>query len=385
MKNWAAVFAVTSLFAFAILDNVRGPFYSQVLQTFSLTDSEGAWFFAISSLFAALGSWFGYLLVRPIGAVKTLIVSMWGLSLGFAGMGWAPNKFSLWIMCALFGVNLGIATLGQHVIAANASTNAHKRRRWLSALHCMYGFSSLFAPSLAYYLLRHDYSWRQAFWISALSPLLIGIWGSVQLWSHPETKVAEPDKEAKLNLLHVWIFAGAIASYLQAEIILGTRVVRYLEVVQGWSASDGSLVLMGYFATMFLSRLFFAWFEVNSHVWARRFLHMAWSGAFLATALGLTFSPWFLALAGLFFGPFYPLAMAEVRERFGAYATHAMRYMLGLGSGTVVVMHFIFGYGSDQLGIGYAFWVVPGGLVMAGVFLILERFRFGRFESESHG
>jgi MFS family permease len=364
-----------SLLIFGLLDNLRGPFYSAIINEFGVNESRGAFVFAFTSIFASLSSFFGEPVLNRWGAKRLLNSSSVMMGAGYLIMGTAPH-FAIMIMgAAALGVGLGWASIAQNYSVSHFAP-AGRKSALMSGLHSMYGLASAIAPWFAYLLLRSGWGWRQSFIAAGGLPLILFAVTWFQL-RNLKGRLKASDHETPLRLpkelrLHIILAAFLAATYLLGEISVGTRLVRWLEVSHGFSADTGALYLTGFFSSLFLARMA-AWRIAPEKLENLR-IAMAVSiiGGGLALVATLMYSPDLVFLAGLALGPFYPMALSYIHLRFRSRAAAALSYTFGIGSMTVVCMHFLIGVVADTWGMTAAMAIGPMGLLVTLGLLVFE-------------
>lgn len=373
------VAAYLSLLAYGLLDNLRGPFFSSQINEFNLNETQGALIFVVASAVASLAAWAGNPLLGRWGVARLLQRSSLMLGTGYILMGLAPGFLALIAGAMVFGLGLGWGTLAQNV-AVSACAAPLRRSALLSGLHAMYGVASTISPGLAAYFLGAHFNWRQSYMLIGMVPLLLmmgtHLWlrfhGSIHVRPLTSTEVKSP-RPTGLTRVHIWLTAFLLSSYLWAEISVGTRLVRFLELSQSMTAETGSLFLSGFFGGLCVARLL-AW------AWAPQKLGaLRWSliGLALAGLAGLSFTlagqPWAIGWTGLVLGPFYPLGLAYLHQRFGEFFPRALAATLGMGSLMILILHFTIGLASDRWGLPWAMAIGPLGLALTVGLLLVER------------
>lgn len=364
-----------SLLVFGLLDNLRGPFYSAIINEFGVSESRGAFVFAFTSIFASLSSFLGEPLLNRWGAKRLLNSSAVMMGAGYLTMGFAPRFAIMVLGAATLGVGLGWATMAQNYSVSHFAP-AGRKSALMSGLHSMYGLASAIAPWFAYLFLRGGWTWRQSFIAAGLLPLALAAVTEFRLRKIKiRLKASDHDGAARLSRalrLHIILAAFFTATYLVGEISVGTRLVRWLEVSHGIKAETGALYLTGFFSCLFLSRIAAWWIapETLERLRAAMAASIITSGVALVGAL--TYSPDLVFFAGLAMGPFYPMALAYIHLRFRARAAAAMGYTFGIGSMTVVCMHFLIGMIADRWGMTWAMALGPIGLLVTLSLMILE-------------
>lgn len=355
-----------SLFILSLLDNIRGPFFPEILADMNLTGTSGSAFFAVTSLFAFIGSWSSHRILARISAKTLLCGSSLILAIGF-GLIAKIHAFSLLLVaCALFGFGYGALNLAQNVIIFEAG-KPHLRRRLFAGLHSMYGLAALVAPIVASLFRHFGFSWRECFFILAATPLLAV---AVSFELRPKTKKVAVVR-AHMNAQQ-WrvcgIFALTMAGYLWGEISASTRLVQWVRLERGFSPDSANLLLGGFFLTLVSGRvLFSSGFVSRFDNWMILRASAALSAVFYF--LSLQFSPLWMVAAGLSMAPFFPVAMEQISDHFHSKSSHALGFVLGFGSLSIVVMHVWVGWLTDQMGITHALHVGPGALVAVALAL----------------
>jgi MFS family permease len=359
--------AYFSLLQFGLIDNVRGPFFPEILGDLHLNGTRGSLIFATTSLLAVAGSWTSHRFIQRRSSVHLLAVASLLMSLGFMGVAFSPNYGLILFGSAVLGFGMGLMNLAQNLIVVEASP-PHQRRRWMNGLHSMYGIAALWAPFIATFFRGQGLSWRHCFFALGFLPLaLAGVSARA-----PAAKAVEARGAAALSRRE-WricaLFAVMVALYLWGEISVSTRMVLWLRTDRGFDADRADLYLGAFFLALLTGRVFFS------------FVHMArlgnwlimWGSAGAATALymaGLRWSPVFLAAGGLGLAPFYPIAMEQASMLFKEKTAQALGFVIGFGSLSVVIMHVTIGALSDSIGLTEALMVGP--FALGAIFLGLS-------------
>lgn len=356
--------AYLSLFALAFIDNLRGPYFPNLLRDLKLTDTEGGWFFAMASALAFLASWFTQHSIIRWGSVKTLSVGVWIAGIAGIAFSFSTRLIDLLLYSAIFGVGFGLISVAMNVAVADGSP-IEWRRRVLSGLHSVYGLASLCSPLLVTVLEHFGFSWRQGFAIGAIPAVLIGIY-SLSLFGRkdlllpaqgPATSEANKGDVASDNKFWALWMGFAVAIYLFGELSLSTRLVLYLVRSYEWNLSHSSLYLSGFFAGLFLSRVSLLFIKVK---WSSLHLFYSCLGlSIVCFSLGLIFHPVFLSLCGFCMGPFVPTAVDHLMQTFSPIKSEVVSYTMAFFSLVVVILHFALGWVTDMASIDVALWMGP--------------------------
>ena len=369
-----ALSAFGSLFVLGLMDNLRGPFYPEILGEFSVSSTKGSLFFAIVSAFAFLGSFLSHRWVQRHSSLYVLIVSSMGFSVGFVAIALSPTWNILCAACAVFGLAFGGLNLSQNTLVLESSP-PHARRRMLNGLHSMYALAALVAPLTASLFRLMGLSWRMSFLILALLP-----WVLLALIGHfVKRPSVEKVKTFSLPLYPkewkvVFLYALMMASYLWGEIGVTTRMVLWLRTDLDYGPNAANFVMGAFFALFLGGRLVFS--VVHFPSWSNWDVMVRSSGlSAIFLVMGLAVHPVFLVLSGLTMAPFFPVAMDQINTHFGEKSSQALGFIIGFGSLSVVAMHVMIGWTTDVWGLTQSLYLCGGGLAL--VFLaLMARSRF---------
>lgn len=356
------------------MDNARGPYYPEILADFGVDATKGSLFFALASLFAFLGSFLSHRWLQRTSSLHMLIVSSMVFSIGFIAIALAPNWPVLCVACAVFGLGFGGLNLAQNTLVMEVAP-PYLRRRMLNGLHGMYALASLVAPLSASLFRAFDFNWRMAFLVLALLPwiLLAGIGHYVKKAKGEhvsESHIPLYASEWKV----VWLYALMVALYLWGEISVTTRLVQWLRTDVGYGPDAANFVLCAFFALFLIGRLAFSVIHFPNMTNWDVMLRSALLSAVLMAG-GVLWHPTLIVLAGLSMAPFYPVAMAQINSHFGEKSSQALGFIIGFGSLSVVTMHLVIGWITDQWSLTRALALCAIGLGLLAVAL-LARPRF---------
>ncbi len=403
--HWPSILlAYLSLMSLGFLDNTRGPFFPDLILALELSDFNSSLFFVATSVAAVISGFWGAPVLRAWGSLMTLRAGLAAMGLAFVGMSQMTSFMGLLAFAALFGLGFGWVSVAQNVVIWESSPD-HRRRQLMSGLHSMYAFAALVAPAMASVLAWMQWTWREGFLVAGLWPLLVLI-GSIRLrpltaarTSSPtpaptstssstsssasttasttastSTRAAQNPTPTPQRVTWQALYVSVVISfYMFAEISLGTRLVQYLRRELDYSEVVAPLYLALFFLGLWLGRLSFM--LLNTGRWSNQRVMLASAvTSMLAYVLGLIFQqPWLLVSCGLLLGPFYPVALNYVTERFPNSTSQALAFCAGSGSLLVVILHFSLGILTEHFGLHLALFVGPLGLLVPTVFLLMAR------------
>lgn len=347
--------AYISLLSLGLIDNIRGPFYPEVLADLGLSGTKGSAFFAVTSLVATAGSFLSQPLLARVSAPRVLLLASVIFGVGFACVSRADSFWTLVLSCALFGAGFGVMNVTQNVLICEHAPVAW-RRRLLNGLHAMYGLSALVAPLAASATRAAGGTWRDGFLLAAVLPLLVSGWGFIQFRGQSEVRAEAAQPHARWTFTERrarWGFTLLMALYLWGELSISTRMVLWLRAERGYAPDAADLLLALFFATLLGGRVLFG--VLHLRAWSSRAILIASAlVSAVVYACALLIEPMLLMLCGLTLAPFYPVAMDLISERFGPRSAPALARIIGGGNLSLVGMHVALGWLGDWRGITFA-------------------------------
>lgn len=355
------VAAYISLLVLSLLDNLRGPFFPELIQSLQLSATAGSAFFAMTNLFSFLGSWTCHHVLRKRTTLQLMGASSVFVGLGYASISFSPKFGWLMVSCMVFGFSYGALNLAQNVMVFEGSSPL-RRRQMFNGLHAMYGLASLAAPLLASVFIENGFSWRQSFLVMAVLPLLTPLLlRRVKSPPRMSEKPAEP--LSRPEWIYCAIFSTMMAGYLWGEISLVSRMVLWLRVDHSFPPERANLYLSGFFLALLCGRTFFTLVHFE-RLGNWRILTGSAGLSAICYALGLYVSPFWMIVSGLTLAPFFPTAMEQVSRLFPEKSAQALGFIIGFGSLSVVIMHMTVGLLTDHYGITNALTLGPCTLTM---------------------
>ncbi len=373
--------AYLSLLTLGLLDNIRGPFFFEILEDLKLGGTAGSAFFAVTSFLAFFGSWFSHRLLRSRDPLAVLAATSVVFSIGFVGVSQAPDFALLLVFAGVFGWAYGTLNALQNVVVCEAAPEG-SRRRYLNGLQGMYGLAAWLAPLTATSFRLAGWDWRAVFFALALLPLLLALpawYFRGQVKAHEETPKSWGPRDRRVCLG----FMALLAVYLWGELSISTRLVLWLRTQHGFTPEAAESQLAIFFVLLLAGRLALAFFPLKSiSNWT-----ILMTSVFLSCALyllGLLVSPYFVAFSGLTLAPFFPVIMDQVAISFGDKAPRAVGAIIGIGNLSIVAMHVSIGALTDLFNLSSALLVGPLALLLSGLGLVGMRLRQSQIKIGRH-
>ena len=361
-------FSYFALISLGFIDNSRGALYPSMLDFFALSKDQGALIFSLASLSSFVATLFSKFWLRSLGATKATKWALWLDILFCVGAFFcgADQYFIFLLLSIIFGFSLGVKSIGVNLIV-NQNYHGDKKRRVFAGLHSMYGLASLAAPLFVNLLFQQGASWQRIMLLMAFFPLLTlfgfrKLKGTVSLNKNtPKNNSFSGDRKI---LIAVCI---ALSCYVSCEIILSSRLVLYLQEIEGFSPQAATTYLMLYFAGLLVGRLLFT--AISFKISNLNLLRFSIIGTMALIYLGISGSPICFCLSGLTMSAFFPCFMDFISEISLPEDTEYMisRAMQTVGA-ALVSFHYIFGLIATSFSLVSAF-SLP--LVLGGIVLVI--------------
>lgn len=351
---------------------------------FGRGDAELGTYFLATALAYATGSLIGGRLIHVRGPRFTLPIAALLMSAGLVTQGLTAS----WLVFALAGiaVSLGASTCDMGINALVLDLFPHARGRALNLLHLMYSAAALVAPLALAFSVGAGVPWQGAFLGSAVVALLIAVALAATVPSHLAMVAASArsgreshsdghpavrsDRRLPRFLL---VTAVAVGCYVAAESGTSDWLIRYLEALP--IAVAGTALTM-FWGGLAVGRVVFARIG-NRMEPLRTAAGMAMAAAVLMLVAVLLpvgpVSPVLFGLAGIAFGPVFPLAVAAAGARMpgrSATVTTTLTFAAVVGA---ILYPPAMGFMSVTVGLQVAMLGTVGLLVACGAVAFVAR------------
>jgi MFS transporter, FHS family, glucose/mannose:H+ symporter len=362
---WVSFF---SLFILGFSDNIRGPLFPEIIQSFGLSDTMAAWYFALSSFMSFLGSFLVRKFKTVAGLLRILYIGVLCIFMSFAIQHFANHYGVVLFGVAFFGLSVGLLGVAQNNLVIIGAA-PKKRSKMLSYLHSMYGISSLLAPLFVAWLSHHP--WQQIILYGGWIALVFGVLGLIYNARKSESilhfsQFQEPAASQLKSIAELKI-SIAISFYVIAEILVGTRLAQFMRRYYEFDLSQSSLYVTLFFAFLMIGRVLISF--TPHHYGIKKQLMLSLVASFVFILVGLFIHPLGLALAGLGLAPFYPLSLSYISQLFPSKSTTIVSWTLTIQGVFIVLMHLGIGKLTDVVGLKAAMGLGP--LFLLSSFLIL--------------
>lgn len=363
------ILSYVTLFLYGMADNLRGPLLPELIQYFSLTNTQGSLVFALSSCFAFVASYKSGSLMHRVGITRALMVAVFAMAFGYLIVGSAPNYIVVLCGITFLGVSMGLLGVIQNVMVSLGATE-NVRSQYMAGLQSMYGLSSFLAPLIVTFSYQHLSGWRSAFLlVSGFAFLILAATLFSHLKNPPKEPILEkPPKDRESDLVS-WLAGFVVGSYVVAEVVVSSRLAQFTREAHGANLEQSNTYVSWFFLMLLGGRVFFA--LVPLRFTRSKILGVSLFLSVLCCVLGVQYNPWFLSLAGLTMSVFYPFALTYITEKFGAHAFNAIAKAVTLQGLFVIIMHVCVGYLTDLMGIQKAMYFGIIFLFFSGLALFL--------------
>jgi FHS family glucose/mannose:H+ symporter-like MFS transporter len=370
--NYLLWVSFLSLFILGFGDNIRGPLFPEIIQSFGLTDSLAAWYFAVSSFMSFVGSY----MVRKFKSVSELLKLLYSgvlcIFISFSIQRFASNYAVVLCGVVFFGLSVGFLGVAQNNLVI-IGTSPKDRPRKLSYLHSMYGIASLLAPLFVAWLA--DHRWQQILFSFSWVALIFGL-GGIYYNSKKTERIQHfaQFQQAEAHGLSSWSelkIILAISFYVLAEIVMGTRLALFMRRYYNYDLSASSLYVTLFFVFLLVGRVIVSF--LPHHFGIKKQLLLSLVASFVLILIGLYLHPLALPLAGLGLAPFYPLSMAYISQLYPHKSTTIVSWALTIQGLCIVLMHLGVGQLADWVGLKSALLIGPVCCLLSFIILLFIR------------
>ncbi|NQZ57054.1 MAG: MFS transporter [Lentisphaeraceae bacterium] len=365
------ILSYLSVFALGLIDNARGACYPYILDTFELSNSEGALLFSLSSAAALVVNLFNKMWLPKFGAIKgnsigLVFLACGALTLGLGSM-LKPTIMVIYASSILIGVGLGFCGICINLLVVMGASETNKRKV-VSGMHGLYGVASFIVPFVLLLCFVLGLNWGVLFVAIGLLPLLF-LFYSFQQQAAASNK---GDKEKTFELrrgdrLFEGLFFGF---YVASELLLSSRLVLYLQESKGFSDEKSSLYLSLFFVCLLTGRLLMAVVKISLK--SKILLLYSVGLTLLSFAAGFYIHPFFLAFCGLTMSIFFPCGMTMLSDTYKAGFNSMTASVITMISIVLIIGHVLFGYLAENYGVDVAMLLAPLCSLITLAFLVVR-------------
>lgn len=352
--NWPLVIlAFLSLFSVGIIDNARSSIYPDILKILNLTYEQGSLIFSISSLTGLLSTlsakyWlpkYGIIIPqRFFSFILILSAVIFGAAISFA------NSYPLLLMgCTLIGIGMGGLSITMNLSIDRAVPEEY-RRKFLSALHSLYGLSSGFAPVILLFLNSWGKGFQELYFVIAIFPLILLILCFNKKKLNPQTMLKENNHQASHVPLLSILFTGSILSlYVCSEVALSSRFIIISRSLGQVNNSASQSYLSIFFILLTFGRIIFAFIKTKKTNFSILLFSIVTSFALYFLAL-ITKKSIFLGLIGLSMSVYFPCAMDLLAQTFKENLSRSLPIVMNVVTIKLISMHYVAGFMEQRFG-----------------------------------
>lgn len=370
--NYLIGVSFTSLFILGFFDNLRGPLFPEIIRHFQVNDTLGSAYFAVSSMLAFFASYLVRKKHDTYFMLQILNIGVLGIGLSFIVQVYAENYSILMLGVVFLGISFGLLGVSQNNLVVQGTDNKN-RARMLSGLHSMYGISALIAP--LYVAGLSEMGWKRILFFISFLPLgffIIIYIMNLKVRQHLKDQVKSSQQSHEAHGISLsWkekTVCFAIAFYVIAEIILGTRLALFMRRYFNYNLQDSSFYVTLMFILLLAGRLIVSFYPPK---WPIKFqLISSLSISTILMLLGMYINPLYMVFCGFTMAPFYPLAISYISEVNPQKTTELVSTTIAFQSLFVVLMHFGVGRIADLAELKLAFWIGPLSMMISIALLL---------------
>lgn len=366
------ILAYAGLVSLSFLDNGRGVTYPLILKDFNIDGNLGALIFSLASLSGLLVNFTFKYWLPLFGLVKGMRASLLLLFFGAIGFYLSHRQLSnALLFSSAFVSGIGFGGIGVTMnIMVSEGAPAHLRRRFLSGLHGMYGLASFCAPLLFNFLVGKKFIWSEYFLIVSIFSIIVIVISYFVKDTHKESTKGSPVErsEPKVTTLIVGLMVGL---YVSSEILISSRLTLYL-TDSGMDLVSANKILSLFFVALLAGRFSFA--SLNLKIKSAHLLMISLVSTFIFFSIGISLTPYALALCGFSMSYFFPVSIELINEKFHKTSHQMISNTLAIIGINLMLMHNLFGFLSTAYGTKDAFlffYVLNGASLI--FLLVLER------------
>lgn len=360
------------------MDNLRGPFFPEIISDLSLSATAASSFYAATSMAGFIGSFMSHRLLKNRNVLVVLTVMSVLFSAGFAGVSQSYSYPVLILACVVFGWAYGFLNVLQNLLVAEAASPA-KRRRLLNGLQGMYGLAALLAPMTASVMRGMGLSWRTAFLTVAIMALAVPVMSWWKRGIHLQAHEEKPVERLRGREWGMVAFLAVIMCiYMWGELSASTRLVLWLRTERGFDPQSADMQLGLFFLGMLTGRVTFSFLSFENFN-NRTILMLSALTSSVLYLSGLYTFPWLISLSGAAFAPFFPVMVDECSTIFRKKSAQALGLIIGFGNMSIMAMHLTVGVLTETFGLTAALHCGPVAMLI--VFVLLWALKYYRLDA----
>ena len=362
--------SLSIMFIFGASDMLRGVVAPFLQRGLHLNYLQLGYLFSGNSLGYLLGSLLAGFAIERMGLRK---VNVLGVLVNVCGILWIANGSSFlslllgFLVMGLGGGWLEIAVNG--VVPAMASSN-HGQARLFNWLHGFYGIGAFTFPVVAaWWIARTHGNWHSIYLVLAVilgASLLLVVFANYR-GLHPTANRGDDSTSAKQFFRNPVLYGlvVAIVAYVMAEVGMATWLPTYLIHVHGFSLTQGSLYLSGFYFTFTVGRL-------TAHLWvpragSERAVLLSSIAAVVLLVFGWSGQGWLLGafiVAGFGFAVIFPTITAVASHTFPNHAGKVLGLLFSASAMGSLTANSLIGL----ISIGFG---IRTGFLLIAVFMLL--------------
>lgn len=375
------VMVFASMLTISIAENAKGIFVPAFKESFRIDDVSIGIMLFLSSCSYMLGTMLAGYLIDLISRKKTMLTGVLLLMTGIFLI--IRTDQSMFFYLSFVLSNVGMAFLGLSVNTLIPGLGLRKAAVVMNLVHFFYGIGASTTHKSFGILLSKGYSYSQIYYsLLAMAGLLFLFISASRFKEEKGEEIRAKIRFSARDKVLILILGIGLGLYISAEIQTGNWIIDYIKTTIGFDENTASNYSSFFFLSFALGRLFGGF--VAEKTGYLRSVIVSLSLAFLLYFFGLRSGAGglvMLSASGLFFAIVFPTVMLSVSKIFPNALNKASGVVVSIASGTNMLMGFVIGYSSKQVGICVAMYWIPTCLFLSAALL----FWAGRRSSGYHG
>lgn len=375
------VMVFASMLTISIAENAKGIFVPAFKENFRIDDVSIGIMLFLSSCSYMLGTMLAGYLIDLISRKRTMLAGVFLLMTGIFLI--IRTNQSLFFYMSFVLSNVGMAFLGLSVNTLIPRLGLRNAAVVMNLVHFFYGIGATATHKSFGLLLSKGFSYAEIYYsLLAMSGLLFLLIASSKFKEEKGEEIRAKIRFTARDKALILILGIGLGLYISAEIQTGNWIIDYIKTAMGYDENTASNYSSFFFLSFALGRLFGG--IVAEKAGYLRSVIASLILAFLLYFFGLRSGAsglLFLSASGLFFAIVFPTVMLSVSKIFPNSLNKASGVVVSIASGTNMLMGFVIGYSSKQVGIGITMYWIPTCLLVSAALL----FWAGRRSSGYHG
>ncbi len=375
-KIIVAIMFITML-SISMSENTRGVFVPIFKASFSINDAGIGLLFFLSSCSYMLATFLAGHVIDIISRKRTMILGSILLMLGTYII--ASAKMIHLFYLGFIVSNMGMGSMALAVNTIIPKLKVRNTAVMMNLVHFVYGVGATITHKTCGILLKKGLNYGQIYYILLASTSLVFIGILFTHFSEDGKKIEKQiiRKKEKVRFHKgeytlLTLMALSLGLYIGAELQTGNWLVEYIKTAFSYSENKASNFSALFFLFFSLGRLFGGF--VAEKIGYLKSVILSTATATVIYSIGLMLGSQgliLISISGIFFSIVFPTIILSVHDFFGEKLNKATGIIVTIASGTNMILGFVIGYTSKQIGIQRAMYIIPILLLISTIGVIM--------------